>query len=276
MIAGAGPVVFLRKFRDTLKRRLTAAMTTAEIIDAADSVLYPQLHKYLQIKTEVDCLPEILVGIRTAEGLSIFENQRGHEFAAVDGAAQCIGFGKYLAQYLVDWLFHDQLFVHWARGIAAFMLKQTKKKIPECGGESHIWIVPGTKDFRTIPPMTPPFQINQKDIAELERQFDVIETAMRKVLIFAPAIEGVEARPETLKMRMDALAQAASAALVHRVSPDEYRALLDQAMPSHEPAEGEYDEIDEEITPSISETANSASSPIAEASAQKGPRRDGD
>jgi hypothetical protein len=63
-----------------------------------------------------------------------------------------IGCGEELSKYICDPLFNSGLVTEMITLLAAFMLYETKRHVPGCGGESHIVILSNDGSLTPIPP----------------------------------------------------------------------------------------------------------------------------
>lgn len=202
-MAGAGDATLIRRVQHEIGRVFSASMSEHAITRIVEGIVSAQLVQARKTDRTAEC--EVLLGIRTqADGLSLWENEGGSVLAPVAGKAQCIGCGQSLGLYFADWLFRPHMPFRYTRVIAAHLLKQTKRYVKYCGGQSHILMIPADSGM--------PYRLKREEIHELETQHQRIEDLIRKVLIFSPGIPGVDVNVETLAVRMGALAQAAQTA----------------------------------------------------------------
>jgi hypothetical protein len=238
---------FIRRAKYEIERALNATMSEHAIINMAGAVISGIMQPQLQVDKEASC--SLLLGIRTSNGLSLWENgSQGVVFAPIDSKAQCIGCGRGLGLYFADWLFKEHMPANYTRTIAAHLLKQTKEYVPDCGGESHILMIPF---------IGKPAFIDEATLTELERQLGNIEAAMRKVLVFSPGVPGVDINTETLEERTKALVAAVDAArgLYVRLTGEAATGSIGSMSTSALTLEGQRP------TPSIAQTSGSTSSP---------------
>ena len=253
-LAGAGDATLIRRAKHEIERDLSETMTSHAVVRLADDIVGSILRQQLPVDPEASCA--FLLGIRTPDGLSPWENAGGAVFAPVDGKSQCIGCGRSLGLYFTDWLFKPHIPTMWAPTIAAHLLKQVKKYVPDCGGDSHILAVPLSSGE--------PYYLAPEIVDSLEKQLDRIEAAMRKVVIFAPGIEGVTVNSaETIEKRMAAMDEAVKAARTQYVTLTGVVGLSGVGIlrPAKLPPVS--------FTPLVSQTSDSLSSPSGEGPVRK-------
>lgn len=202
-IAGAGIATYMRHAKEQIRHQLKDGMSDNAIVEVANNVVFALAAKHAQVDAE-DWDLNLLLGICSSSGVSMYENQSGFVFAPVEteNKSQCIGCGRSLGLYFTDWLFDPILTTRWATTIAAHLLNRTKALDPDCGGDSYILVVPS--DLASLP-----YRVEQGDIAVLEAQLGPIEAAMRDVLVYSP---GLNLNAETTALRFKALEDAVTAA----------------------------------------------------------------
>lgn len=202
-IAGAGVATYIRYVKDGIRKQLRDGMSDDAILQTANDIVFSLAAKHQKVDAEEWDL-DLLIGIRSPGGISLYENQSGIVFSPVEtkNKSQCIGCGRSLGLYFTDWLFNPTLTTRWATTIAAHLLNRTKALDPDCGGDSDILVVPSDSAFS-------PYRVEQGDITVLEAQLGGIQAAMREVIVFSP---GVNLSSETLEQRINTLTAAAKAA----------------------------------------------------------------
>ena len=138
-LVGAGSAILIRLIRNRLFERISPDTNLRDAETLIEQTLRSVYEDHIDKDLEKNLDVAILVGMRHKRECKLFEHDRT-AVADVDSFAS-IGSGGGIADYLSVALF-ERSTVLATSSFASYVLQQCKRFAPNCGGESHIVLIP--------------------------------------------------------------------------------------------------------------------------------------
>jgi hypothetical protein len=148
-VAGAGHGPFIDRLVSDMWKAIAGRRNTEQAIAAADDAILDHYDRYS--KSFGGKIPdaELIYAIRSTEDARLF-----HASGQIvnECQSQSVGVGHILADYLNDRLHIRDIGLSYMLQVAVYILKETKKYVDGCGGESHIMVLPDSGPYLPILP----------------------------------------------------------------------------------------------------------------------------
>ena len=142
VFGGAGYEPWLMRTKMEIERKISkGGLSQINIVSRIDQVL-----EKVANKIPPEWAFGALVAIRNSEGLYLYESLGVSFLSPVRNHWQCVGTGQSLGLYFATLLFREGMSLHWAKVVAAHLVKECKVYSDGCGGPTRFVEIPTVGD----------------------------------------------------------------------------------------------------------------------------------